>query len=207
MPVFCSTHYLTLYLLAKTAKGLIITPKTISDDVDLYPNGTAADLNLGEYDKPWLLYIDSSIEKSLSECWKHNKIKTQIKSMWNCVFSHQPSYQIMQKLLNDICPSSHNIHRRNCPYISLQINASVIGVIGQIAMRYEKCHHINISIKCSFFRNYEDCVTYTFRVHVSLRVNITLLKLDLMPPERVRVVLVADCFKIGPHPTDVQNNF
>lgn len=41
-------NYLRLYLLTKTLLMCeFITPRTSPDDVDLYPNGTAAALDLG----------------------------------------------------------------------------------------------------------------------------------------------------------------
>ena len=68
MLFFSKYNYIFCYSFIKSD---LITPRMIPDDIDLFDLGGKNALNLGQSDKPWLAYIDSNLNKSISECLKY----------------------------------------------------------------------------------------------------------------------------------------
>ena len=61
-------YLILLWSLITWSKCDLITPRTFPDDIDLFPNGNAADLNLTQSDKPWMAYVTYLVNKLLEDC-------------------------------------------------------------------------------------------------------------------------------------------
>lgn len=176
----------------------IITPKTVSDDVSLYPSGTAAELDLGKNPKPWLVYLNSSMSKSLSECWNHEKYKLEIGSMQKCLFQFQPSYKIIQKSLHNSClvynkklkakPKTYTYTYNSCFVLQSTrgVQPCVTNYYYTKILKAKSQTYITGSFKVSknilnkIFHWYIYCIFFEFKLHATLRLNVTFLELNIL---------------------------
>ncbi len=183
-----------------------ITPGTVSDIVNLYPEGTSADLDLGKNDKPWLAYIYSNLIKSLTECYRQAKTEVHMSTTWKRVLHFQLSYRITQQIMENLCPDSNNLFtEHSCPVLPgfpttgpwtkhvYQTNQTV--AIGTFTTTFRRCSHIKLILQSV---SDQACVFYKFTVAAALRINITFFKIDLLTDERVGVKVKHGCwFQVG----------
>ena len=107
------TNQLILFLMyfEPIVQCFMVTPRTVPDDIQLFNcshvHGKDYDIDRGKHNKPWLIYVDANLKKSLSDCFSRRMKSTEFSQMWQCTFNFSPSYQMMNHKMKNVCPASN----------------------------------------------------------------------------------------------------
>ena len=196
------TVHLMLFIMyfERSVECFLITPKTVPDDIQLFNSSHDSkdhDLNTVKHKKSWLMYIDANLKKTLSVCFSRMVENTVYSQMWQCTLYFSPSFQILHHKMKKACPVSDKSKTTYTParithYIEKLFTNDLADIkpdkfiIGRIIISTAKCPKM-LFLK-DHFGSLMIVTSYIFQIDTVLRLNVTILHLELLNPEKVEVI-------------------